>query len=327
MMRVAVLMGGKSSEREISLRSGKAVTHALLKKGIEVIPLDVAGNWERAIIKKDIDIAFIALHGKYGEDGTVQSLLEKLNILYTGSGVEASRIAFDKVCAKEIFLRENIPTPDFYVLDGTSGSRVGEGHINVPLVVKPAREGSAIGVSIVKEEKEFQPALKKAMKYDSKVLIERYVKGKEITVGILNGAALPVVEIHSKRDFFDFEAKYTAELHEFIIPAPLEKKIFNRVQEISLRSHDVLGCSGFSRVDLILSEGEPYVLEVNTIPGLTDVSLFPAAAKAAGIDFPELCQKIIEIALRGYKGQTANENQKSKIKVQNDKAKIKNFKF
>ncbi|MBT9132116.1 D-alanine--D-alanine ligase [candidate division NPL-UPA2 bacterium Unc8] len=318
MMRVAVLMGGKSSEREISLRSGKAVIHALMKKGMEVISLDAADNWNRAIKKKDIDVAFIALHGKYGEDGVVQSLLEKLNIPYTGSGVEASRVAFDKVCAKEIFLKENIPTPDFYILNGTNGSRVKGWHMEVPLVVKPARGGSAIGISIVKEEKEFQPALEKAIKYDSRVLIERYVKGKEITVGILNGTALPVVEIRSKRDFFDFEAKYTAELHEFIIPAPLEEEIYHRVQEISLQSHSVLGCSGFSRVDLILSGGETYVLEVNTIPGLTDVSLFPAAAEAAGIDFPELCQKIIEIALRGTKtvhGGSGIESQKSEFRV------------
>ncbi|MBT9137732.1 MAG: D-alanine--D-alanine ligase [Syntrophomonadaceae bacterium] len=317
-MRVAVLMGGKSSEREISLRSGKAVIHALMKKGMEVISLDAADNWNRAIKKKDIDVAFIALHGKYGEDGVVQSLLEKLNIPYTGSGVEASRVAFDKVCAKEIFLKENIPTPDFYILNGTNGSRVKGWHMEVPLVVKPARGGSAIGISIVKEEKEFQPALEKAIKYDSRVLIERYVKGKEITVGILNGTALPVVEIRSKRDFFDFEAKYTAELHEFIIPAPLEEEIYHRVQEISLQSHSVLGCSGFSRVDLILSGGETYVLEVNTIPGLTDVSLFPAAAEAAGIDFPELCQKIIEIALRGTKtvhGGSGIESQKSEFRV------------
>jgi len=304
MMRVAVLMGGKSSEREISLRSGKAVTHALLKREMEVIPLEVTDNWERAVKKKDIDIAFIALHGKYGEDGVVQSLLEKLNIPYTGSGVEASRVAFDKVCAKEIFLKENIPTPDFYVLGETNGNRVEGWHIEMPLVVKPAREGSAIGISIVKEEKEFQPALEEAIKYDSKVLIERYVKVVEITVGILNGTALPVVEIRSKRSFFDFEAKYTTELHEFIIPAPLEKEIYHKAQEISLRAHSVLGCSGFSRVDLILSGGETYVLEVNTIPGLTDVSLFPAAAEAAGIDFPELCQKIIEIALRDTKAQS-----------------------
>lgn len=297
-MRVAVLMGGKSSEREISLRSGKAVVHALLKKGMEVTPLDIADdNLEEVVVKKNIDVAFIALHGKYGEDGTVQSLLEKLNIPYTGSGVEASRVAFDKVCAKEIFLKENIPTPDFYILE-EAGNRVGERHIDMPLVVKPAREGSAIGVSIVREEKEFQPALEEAIRYDSKVLVERYVKGKEITVGILNGTALPVIEVRSRRDFFDFEAKYDACLHEFIIPAPLEEEIYHGVQEISLQSHNVLKCSGFSRVDLILSGGEPYVLEVNTIPGLTDVSLFPAAARAAGIDFPELCQKIIEIALR-----------------------------
>ena len=298
-MRVAVLMGGKSSEREISLLSGRAVAQALVKKGMEVILLDVVdSNLEETLVKKDIDVAFIALHGKYGEDGTVQSILEKLDIPYTGSRVEASRVAFDKVRTKEIFLKEGIRTPDFYVLERADENRVGDGYIDVPLVVKPARGGSAIGVSIVREEKELQDAFFKAIKYDSRVLVERYVKGKEITVGILDGTALPVVEIHSKRDFFDFEAKYTAELHEFIIPAPLEKETYHKFQEISLQSHSVLGCSGFSRVDLILSEGEPYVLEVNTIPGLTDVSLFPAAARAAGIDFPELCQKIIDIALR-----------------------------
>ena len=296
-MRVAVLMGGKSSEREISLLSGRAVCQALIKKGLEVMPLDVAdSNLEETIVKKDIDIAFIALHGKYGEDGTIQSLLEKLNIPYTGSGVKASRIAFDKVRAKEIFLKKGIRTPDFYVLE--EGDEISSGHIDVPLVVKPAREGSAIGVSIVREKKELREAIFRAKKYDSKVLIERYIEGKEITVGILDGGALPVVEIHSKRDFFDFEAKYSAELHEFIIPAPLEKEIYYKFQEISFQSHSALGCSGFSRVDLILSGGKPYVLEVNTIPGLTEGSLFPAAARAAGIVFPELCQKIVNIALR-----------------------------
>ena len=310
-------MGGPSSEREISFKSGRAVEEALRGSGLNVVAIDVDKDIEERLKEEGVEVAFIALHGRYGEDGTIQALLESLAIPYTGSGVEASRMAMNKVASKEVFLRDGIPTPDFYVLEREKDKDKDKDKdkevvisqpprhstIKVPVVIKPAREGSTIGVSVVKEEEDFLPALDRAFRYDDKILVEEYIDGREVTVSILNGSALPVIEIVPKHEFFDFEAKYTNGLTKFKVPAPLSKELYGKTQEVALQAHRALGCRGMSRVDMKVSqEGKPYVFEVNTIPGLTSISLLPKAAQVAGVSFPQLCRKLIEIALREKAG-------------------------
>ena len=307
--KIGVLMGGPSSEREISFKSGRAVEEALRSSGLNVVAIDVDKDIEERLKEEGVEVAFIALHGKYGEDGTIQALLESLVIPYTGSRVEASRMAMDKVASKEVFFRNEIPTPDFYVLKKENKKEIvlsqllRHSTIKVPVVIKPTREGSTIGVSVVKKEEDFLPALDKAFQYDDKILLEEYIDGREVTVSILNGSALPIIEIVPRHGFFDFEAKYTNGLTKFKVPAPLTKELYGKTQEIALQSHRALGCRGMSRVDMKVSrKGKPYVFEVNTIPGLTPLSLLPMAAQAAGMSFPELCRKLIEIALREKAG-------------------------
>ena len=304
--RIAVLMGGPSNERDISLKSGKAVEEALRKTGLRVGAIDVDEDAEEKLRKEEVDVAFIALHGKYGEDGTVQELLGRLGIVHTGSGEEASRTAFDKGAAKEVFLKKGIATPAFRVLEkgGRQNRMISQFPfhpvIRNPLVVKPAREGSTIGVSIARKKEEYLAALDRAFCYDERILVEEYVDGREVSVGILNGSPLPVIEIFPRKEFFDFEAKYTEGLADFKVPASLSPDIYQATQTLALKAHRALGCRGMSRVDIKVNKsGKPYVFEVNTIPGMTPLSLFPRAARAAGIDFPQLCCKLIEIALRG----------------------------
>lgn len=303
--RIAVLMGGPSSERDISLRSGKAAAEALRKAGLRVIAIEVDERVEERLKEERTDVAFIALHGRYGEDGTIQKLLERWGIIYTGSGAEASRMAFDKAVSKKVFLKEDIATPPFRVLwrgdkrERMPSHRTFHSVIKNPLVVKPAREGSALGVSIVRGEEEYSTALDRAFQYDEKLLVEEYINGREVTVGILNGSPLPVIEILPRKEFFDFAAKYTEGLTDFKVPAPLLPDVYRETQALALRAHRALGCRGMSRVDMkVNSSGKPYVLEVNTIPGMTPLSLLPKAAQAAGISFPQLCCSLIEIALR-----------------------------
>ncbi len=304
-MRIAVLMGGPSSERDISLKSGKAVEKALREAGLKVVAVEVNEDIEEKLKEARAEIAFLALHGKYGEDGTIQELLDRWGIIYTGSGVEASRTAFDKIASKKVFLKEGIATPAFCVqgkgdkaekpLSRFSFPPV----IKNPLVIKPAREGSTIGISIVGREEEYQAALDKAFQYDERLLVEEYIDGREVTVGILNGSPLPVIEILPRREFFDFEAKYTEGLTDFKVPAPLPRDLYQETQSLALKAHRVLGCRGMSRVDMkVSSSGKAYVLEVNTIPGMTPLSLLPRAARAAGISFPQLCCRLIEMALK-----------------------------
>ena len=300
--RTVILMGGPSSERDISLKSGKAVEEALREAGLKVIAIEVDGELEERLKKERVDVAFIALHGRYGEDGTVQELLERLGIIYTGSGVEASRLAFDKVASKQVFLKEDIATPAFHVLDKEK-KMVSQlpfpPTIKNPLVVKPAREGSTLGVSITKGEEEYLSALDRAFQYDRRIFVEEYIDGREVTVGILNGSPLPVIEILPRKEFFDFQAKYTEGLTDFKVPAPLPRDVYQETQTLALRAHRALGCRGMSRVDMKVNGfGKPYVFEVNTVPGMTPLSLLPKAARAAGISFPQLCCKLIEIALR-----------------------------
>lgn len=290
------MMGGLSREREISLKSGKAILRALTEKGYNASPLDVGPGIAETLIKEKIEIAFIALHGRFGEDGTIQGMLELMRIPYTGSGVLASALALHKIMAKKFFLCENIPTPTYEVFLREEIEKNPPQNISLPLpfVVKPAREGSTIGVSIVREENEWIPALKEAGKYDDEILVEEFMGGREITVGILEGIPLPIIEIIPKSGFYDYHSKYTKGETEYIIPARIPREKYLYAQEISLKAFQVLGCAGFARVDLMTDkDGNPFVIDVNTMPGMTETSLLPKAASYAGISFEELVERIL----------------------------------
>jgi len=294
--RIGVLIGGLSREREISLKTGKAILKALTDKGYTACPIDVGYDIAETLIKEKIECAFIALHGRFGEDGTIQGMLELMRIPYTGSGVLASALALHKVMAKKIFLCENIPTPHFEVFQR---QEIGKGPIRnislpLPLVVKPAREGSTIGVSIARTEEELVLALKEAGKYDEEILVEEFMKGKEITVGILEDIPLPVIEIAPKSGFYDYHSKYTKGETQYIIPARVPREKYLYAQEISLKAFQALGCLGCARVDLMTDENnDPYVIDVNTMPGMTETSLLPKAASYAGIAFEDLVERIL----------------------------------
>jgi D-alanine-D-alanine ligase len=293
---IGVMMGGVSREREISLKTGKAILKALTEKGYTVCPIDVGQDIAETLIKKKIECAFLALHGRFGEDGTIQGMLELMRIPYTGSGVLASALAIHKIMAKKFFLCEKIPTPPFEVFHRDEIEKVPLRNVSLPfpLVVKPAREGSTIGVSIVREEKEWIHALKEAGKYDEEILAEEFMKGKEITVGILEDIPLPIIEVVPKSGFYDYHSKYTKGETEYIIPARIPREKYLYAQEMSLKAFRVLGCSGFARVDLMTDEnGNPFVIEVNTMPGMTEISLLPQAASYAGIAFEDLVERIL----------------------------------
>ena len=307
--RAAVICGGKSAERKISLKTGQAIYDALKGQGVDVIKLDPQNDeFYNNLITAEADVAFIALHGRYGEDGTIQGLLEMEGIPYTGSGVLASAMAINKIISKKIFRQEGILTPKFKVLnkgEWESGSKVSIKKLidkfGLPIVVKPVLEGSSLGLSIVKKEEDLITAINEAFKYDTEVLIEEYIDGKEITVGILGNdepMVLPIIEIKPKEGVYNFEAKYTKGMTEFIIPAQLKDDLYNQARKMSYRAYQALKCSGMARVDLMVAEDDkPYVLEVNTIPGMTETSLLPQAAQAADISFEELVIKILEYAL------------------------------
>jgi len=294
-IKIGVLMGGMSTEREISLKSGRAVYNALIQKGYDAVAIDVGRDIYSRIITERIDVAFIALHGKYGEDGAVQGLLEMAGILYTGSDVLSSAVCANKVLAKKLFMLNNIPTPGF--------KAVGEGDIidysvfeglGLPVIVKPNSQGSTIGVSVVKSKKDIKKAIRKALKYDDTALVEKFVDGREMTVGILDGRALPVVEIKPKCGIYDFKAKYTKGMTEYIVPAGITGVLKKKLVDIALKAFNTLGCRDVARVDIVLDKkNRPYVLEVNTIPGMTELSLLPKAALCAGIGFPDLVEKIL----------------------------------
>jgi D-alanine-D-alanine ligase len=309
--RVGVLMGGPSSEREISIKSGKAVCRALEAKQIDYAPIELMAGPNTNGYKKSvadmisrmkIDVAFVALHGEFGEDGTVQELLEGMNMPYTGSSSRASKIAMNKITAKEALKSNNVPIARHEIL--ARGSFNKDLDIKAyfklfgpSLVIKPSNGGSSIGLNIADNEKDLRAAIDDAFRYDDKLIIEEYISGREITVGIIEDRALPIVEIVPKRKFFDFTAKYEKGLTEYIVPAGIDEKTYKMCQEVGLRTHRVLSARSFSRVDIILNEKiGPVVLELNTIPGLTETSLLPKAAKAVGISFEDLCLKILESA-------------------------------
>jgi D-alanine-D-alanine ligase len=294
--RVAVMMGGLSREREISLKTGKAILKALTEKGYTVIAIDVGDDITEKLVKEKIECAFLALHGRFGEDGTIQGMLELMRIPYTGSGVLASALAMHKIMAKKFFLCEKIPTPAFEVFQQEEIKKGLQKKISLllPLVVKPAREGSTIGISIVQRAEELSPALKKAGEYDEEIFVEEFMKGREITVGILEDIPLPVIEILPKSGFYDYHSKYTKGETQYILPARIPREKYLYAQEISLRTFQTLGCSGVARVDLMTDENEnPFVIDVNTMPGMTETSLLPKAASYAGIPFEDLVERIL----------------------------------
>ena len=292
-------MGGTSAEREISLKTGKAIATALKKKGLKVISIDVDKDIAKKLLKERINLAFIALHGRGGEDGTIQGLLELLGIPYTGSEVLTSALALNKVQAKKVFKFHGLPIPKFQVWKKEDlGSRIQDLKFSLPLVVKPSREGSTIGLSIVHTKRDIKKAMERAFKYDEEIIFEKYIEGKEVTVGIVGDETLPVIEIRPKDAFYTYEAKYIKGLTDFIIPAPLPKKVYSQVQKIALFAYHALGCRHFARVDMIVNKkNKPYLLEVNTIPGMTATSLLPQAAAKRGISFDDLVLKILKLAI------------------------------
>ncbi|HPT68720.1 MAG TPA: D-alanine--D-alanine ligase [Syntrophomonas sp.] len=303
--KILVLMGGISEEREVSLRSGKAVLDALLALDYEALAIDFNSSAIKEIIEYKPDLVFIALHGKYGEDGTVQGLLDSLQIPYTGSGVATSAICIDKVLSKRFFNAEGIPNAPFRIIfnhDLTDPDILREqliSNIGLPMVVKAATQGSSIGTFIIKDENEILSAVNNAFKYSREVLIEKFIDGQELTVAIIGNEepqVLPLIEITSANEFYDYESKYTKGMCEHIIPARIGEESQAEITRLSKLVYTLMGCRGFARVDFMLDKsGQPYVLEVNTIPGMTEMSLVPDAARAAGISFIELIEKIVRL--------------------------------
>jgi len=309
-VRVAVLQGGSSLERPVSLRSGARVEDALARLGHEVLAIDVGPDLVARLQADPPDVAFVALHGRGGEDGTVQELLELLGVPYTASGPGACIRCMDKVVAKHALRDAGIPTPDFFSFSQAAFADLGAARalpeigarLDFPLVVKPAGQGSALGIKFARGAADVPSALVAAFSYDTKVLLERYVDGRDLAVSVLDGPggpqALPVVEaIPEGEDFYDFEARYAIGRTRFVCPAALPAAVAARAQELALATWRTLGCAGFARVDLMLEGSELFVIEANAIPGLTDTSLLPLAAEAAGIRFDDLVARVLELAL------------------------------
>jgi D-alanine-D-alanine ligase len=286
--RIGVLLGGRSSERAISLRSGNAVLQSLKRGGYNAIAVDASKNLLDTLKKEKIQVAFIALHGRWGEDGTVQGLLEMMGIPYTGSGVLGSSIAMDKAVMKLIFATSRIPTPKYAIMHNGKGTS-----FPVPYVVKPASEGSSVGISIVETKQEAPAALKEALKYDSKIIIEEFVKGQEITVAVINGKALPVIEVRPKSGFYNFEAKYSKGKTEYIIPAEISGAMVRKASDIALTVYRTFNLSGSARIDMLIKDRTPLVIDINTSPGMTETSLVPKAWAYTGRTFDELVEEIL----------------------------------
>jgi D-alanine-D-alanine ligase len=306
-VRVAVLKGGRSLERQVSLKSGARVEDALARLGHDVVPIDVGLDLIRQLREAAPDVAFIAMHGRDGEDGTVQELLELMDVPYTGSGVLACVRSTDKVLAKHLMIEAGIPTPEFFAFNETAFRELGAGEalgaieerLDFPIVVKPSAQGSALGIKFARSAADVPAALVAAFSYDSKVLLERHVDGRDLAVSILAGEPLPVVEAVPQGDeFYDFQARYEIGRTAFVCPAELPPEVTERAQELAMHTYRLLGCSAFARVDLMLDAGGALtVLEANPIPGLTETSLLPQAAEAAGMSFDELVGRILELAL------------------------------
>jgi D-alanine-D-alanine ligase len=295
-------MGGLSAEREVSLRSGRAVCAALESRGYEVVPIDVDRDVAQTIRETGIELAFIALHGPLGEDGAVQGLLELLGIPYTGSGVLASALAMDKIATKKMLDHAGLPVPEFRKVEAgdAEGVRAAVAGLGLPVVVKPLAQGSSLGVYIVDREEDVGVRIADAAAYGGpRVLLEKFIAGPELTAAVLGNRdpwVLPLIEIVSATGKYDYESKYTPGLSEHLIPPRVPREVQERVSDLALRAYLALGCRGFARVDLIVPGDEAYILEINTIPGLTDVSLFPDAARAAGMSFADLVERLVLLA-------------------------------
>lgn len=296
--KIAVLMGGLSAERDVSLKSGAAVLQALLSQGYAAIAVDVGHDLAEVLRREQVEAAFIALHGRYGEDGCVQGVLELMRIPYTGSGVLASALAMHKLYSKQTFAASGILTAPFYHLRRGETVKLSQLPFTLPVVVKPVQEGSSVGVSIVKQPEKFDEACRQAFLHDDEILVEQYIKGQEVQVGIVNDQPIGAIEIVPKNEFYDYEAKYSVGMAEHIFPARLQPALYEKAQQVGIDAHRALGCRGYSRVDLLVTEaGDCYVLEVNTLPGMTALSLLPEiAAKGGGLSFEELVATIIESA-------------------------------
>lgn len=293
--QVTVLLGGRGAEREVSLRSGAAVARALRGLGHAVSEVDPAGeSWE---LPTKTEVVFLALHGEYGEDGQVQSRLETLGVPYTGTNAVGSALAFDKVRSKELFQQHQITSPRGVLIDSPTSAPPGS--IPAPWILKPAAQGSSVGLNRVEGEAGWNVALADSLRYGGAVLCEECIQGRELTVGVLDGAALPVVEVRPKAGGYNYENKYTPGATDYFCPADLPDEVAKHVQALGLRAFEAVGARDFGRVDVMLNaEFKPYVLEVNTLPGMTETSLLPKAAEVAGINFNALCQCMLELALR-----------------------------
>ncbi len=309
--RIGVLMGGQSSERDVSLRTGAAVHRALVRRGYDAVTIDVGPTLSRDLRDQKVAIAFLALHGPGGEDGSVQGFLETLGIPYTGSGIQASAVGMHKVTTKTILAAHGIPVPAGTVI--RRGEKVSSAQmlrvtkLRWPVVVKPASEGSTIGVTIVRKPSQWSEALALAHRYDRDAMVEAYIPGHEVTVSLLGRQdeaplVLPAVEIVAPGGFYDFAAKYEKGKTQYLCPAPLSVSVTREIRAFALRTYEVLGCAGAARVDFrITPRGRPYVLEINTVPGMTETSLLPMAAAQAGIGYEELTERILESAVARLK--------------------------
>lgn len=306
MTRIAVLCGGYSMEREVSLISGERVYNALVDLGYESKKFDLDNNLIKNLLEYKPDLVYIALHGKTGEDGVVQELLELIGIPYTGPGVVACRLTFDKAMTKEILRSKGFSTPDFYTLDTTCFMDLGAASLlpkvvemlELPLVVKPSGQGSSIGIKLVRDEKELGRAVVGALGYDNRVVIEKYISGKEIAVSVVDGEVFPLVEIVPPREIFDFQAMYTAGETEYYVPARIGKEDTAMIMELAVKICELFDTLELARVDMIIDkDGTPQILEVNTSPGMTETSLLPMAAEASGIQFEKLTEKAVKSAL------------------------------
>lgn len=296
--KVAVLLGGMSAEREVSLNSGAAVMKALTQKGVNAVAIDANYDTLKQLQDEQFDRVFIVLHGRWGEDGVIQGALESINLPYTGCGVAASAIAMNKVITKQIWQASGLPTAKSIVAQKPIDLDSVNDQLGFPVFVKPALEGSSVGISRVDKAEQLLPAFELAQQQDGGVLIEQFINGPELTVGILNGQSLPVIRIEASNDFYDYEAKYQSNETQYHCPAGLSVNLEKEVQALALKAFNAVGAKGWGRVDIMLDDQHnPYLIELNTVPGMTDHSLVPMAAKQAGLSFDELCWLILESSL------------------------------
>lgn len=298
--KIGVLMGGLSSEREVSLSTGKAILAALREKGYNAVAIDVGRDAGEQVRRAGIEIAFNGLHGKYGEDGAIQGLLEIAGIPCTGSGILASAMGMNKIISKMVFKNHGLLVGPYLVVDTRKQEQLNEvpSIMAYPVVVKPSSEGSSVGVSLVYSHEELRSAADLAFQYDQEILVEKYIRGKEVQVGVLGDRALGAIEIVPKNVFYDYESKYKPGMSDHFFPARIDKEAYEQVLEAGLQAHRALGCRGYSRADFIIDEGgAPYILEVNTLPGMTATSLLPDIARGVGISFPDLVEEILRLAI------------------------------